>query len=75
MCSSQRLLHGDRISSSILLFGPGAAPAPGEKSPESCPFFLLGHVNNERHEQRGRGAPNPRQVTHTAPSPEPGTHP
>lgn len=48
-----------------------------QKSPqsmESCPFFLLGHVDDERHEQRGQGAPNPRQGgTDTAP--EPGTHP
>lgn len=37
--------------------------SPGNFSqlPESCPFFLLGHVDDERHEQRGRGAANPRE--------------
>lgn len=48
------------------------------QSPESCPFFLLGHVDNERHEQRGQGASSPREggsATDAAPAPESGTHP
>lgn len=33
--------HGDGTSNSTLLFGPGAAPAPGEKSPATVKLHFL----------------------------------
>lgn len=33
--------HGDGTSNSTLLFGPGAAPAPGEKSPATIKLHFL----------------------------------